>query len=208
METTSREEDTLPFYPGTSLELWWGGGTRFQLQSWGYWGDAMRWISDGQSLLRDPLSLGEPPTYSNTAANMLTTLREFQAKESLANPLIYFLSGEAGLTSLLGAEGSVVANKGGFHFTKTVFGNLDVKLEANFPWQLSYDNRPYLESMNKQFPDWFPLPTSPISIVGVRVLSAKRVSEKHFNVTLPKGTAFIDERKDAPHGELTEQARQ
>jgi len=194
IEMEGRDDESLPYYPGTSYELWWDGAGRARIETWGYWGDASRWVCDGKALLQDPLSSGAAATLQDAQPLPIDPPKGFPARQSYANPLVYFLSGEKGFDKLISKESSIKSTPNGYLIEGKEFGKLTILVSNGLPSQFTFDNRPYLEEMYKQFPEFSTAPTSPSTVIGVKIVSTKKQPESVFSTVLPKGVLVSDER--------------
>ncbi len=193
----SREREDAVLYFDADYHLLWGGGNRFEYDVSDLWSGSRRWVSDGISLLDDPLE-GREVTLKDAAKNIYTSSPDFAPRGGYASPLLFLLQGEEAVFKALDPADSIRATSEGFLLGTKAFGDVQIRVgrlgKLRVPTRIAWDNKPYLVEMHKQEPEWYDEPTSPLSVLMIYPAHAKP-GKRAFAPIPPGGLTVSDQRK-------------
>lgn len=209
----SRESGARPFYPARQCSILWYGGSAYQFDFTGYWGDAIRYVRLYETFMIDPLDFTQPVTLKDGDKEIWELDEQLAAAGGWSLVTTYLLGGEKALDKLAPKEASIVAVDPagplkGIEVKGSPFGTLtllvDEKGKQNVVVEARYDNWTSKEKFYKQFPEWVDPPqvgTLDVEHIKFGWSEGRHVrASKMVSVDPPKGMKVDDQRKKKEEG--------
>lgn len=192
-------------YDGVT-DLSYSSPNRFNVYYSEMWGGGFRAVSDGATLLVDPLDGVSPASLSKAPENLFSADPSLAAKGGVSSPFFYFLAGEPGFELIVKKDGFIrrVRSRGledGIEFQSNGFGKVTVYYRYSDPRMLlrsiEYDNRDVYGEVPADAPgeleDFF----SGVLIrheIEYRSLN-RPIEPKRFSTEPPRNVRVDDKRK-------------
>ena len=172
-----------------TTDLWLGSKGQFRMESIGNMGDESLLVSDGMSIMNDPLSDDDPITLNNAGK----PLHELVARE----PIAFLLEGPAGYDKLVDSTQPVVftkadADKRAIEFHSRDLGKLVITFRDSEDEPLPLEIDTYRSPRRRDAGTELPYPSSKefIRLTGTGMQPARL-----FSVVPPKGKKVEDQRQ-------------
>lgn len=200
----NRSSETAPYLYSRAIELWIGEGGRFRSESVAAFGGGPRVISDGKTVVTDPMRMGAPVVLT-TASPTVWEAQEL-ANPSRATPLIWLAEGEKGMDRILVPESfirEVPAPNGrrAVQVGTTLAGVIEFTFRADDP------NKRVIGIEFDSAPDWRIAVRGGQAFVamgGSRTRQAlvwaeqgAKFASSLFDTSVPKGMTSVDRRRPA-----------
>lgn len=204
---TSKDEEVGAMYPDSNREVWYESPTKFRHETFGYWGDGMRYIADGEKLIVDGLDGETPVVYRDLKPTIFESSVGLNQQGGDVSLLSFILAGEAGMKELVKPDGFIKAAPGGpneeaITFESTKSGTVTFYYKSGLEpriHRIAYDNKQYYQDLHNQYPEWVPEPKEPLTVEEIRWMSAgKGLDHRLFQMTARPGMTIDDQRKKKP----------
>lgn len=201
----SREDPSMPYYPVGRTELRYSAPNRFRVEFISYWGDGVRLVGDGRTVLKDNFVSGQPLEIFDSAKAIPVDDPALAPGGPAASPLYLMLQGKEALSKLVAKDGSIKAfdinaRTKGIEYLSQKLGKVTLVYDANDPRMLirriEFGPRPLEEPRDLDEPDWDSEVGNSRTIQVVMYRSVdRRIARRTFDTRPPKGVATSDQRK-------------
>lgn len=185
----SGDGESEGFDKGGTAQLWYGGGKQFRIYSAGSFGDDRLAVSDGKSLLLDPLDMQRAVEIKDMPAKWEGLTEQFAPNQS-GCMLLWLMDGKASLDTLAEKDKPITCLRDGnafvVSFTNKDLGKINVEIIDGWLTADEFDQSFEFDGIKFEFRNrnvYRPFVFSPKFPKGV------------FDVIAPKGAMTIDQRK-------------
>ena len=208
IDRTAQESSKEPWFPGGSIDLDYESGKGFRVESCGSWGDGFVYVSDGKTLLSDPLDLTQGVTLKGAKPAVFDNDPSLAMRGGSFSLLYYFLAGAKGFDEAVSKDGEIVGVQGGpnrdaIRFKSTKIGTVTVFFNPKdrhlLVQKIAFDDLENKKEQAKMFAEWgAEMPTDPLDVQQVTYASVNRRLRRNVFSTEPaKGLVVNDQRKKA-----------
>ncbi|MBV6459652.1 MAG: hypothetical protein HONBIEJF_02803 [Fimbriimonadaceae bacterium] len=201
----TREVAEGPDYLDHSLDLWYGGGTRFRVDYMSMWGDGFRVWSDGVVFVRDSFEMPQRLTLMDAQQAIDSMLFQLAPGGQAGSLLYVMLDGERGFGRTVDEKTPIFVRdladgRRSIEFVAKQQGATQLILAdvqgATRVVEIRFDNRRNREGVAPLKAKWFDAPDHPIVIQRIDYRGVNgRVNGKLFDTNVGQGAAVDDRRK-------------
>ncbi|MBX3119061.1 MAG: hypothetical protein KF784_08350 [Fimbriimonadaceae bacterium] len=200
---TVKDEEVGAMYPDSGREIWYESPSKFRFETFGYWGEGMRYIADGEKVIVDGLDGETPVVYRDLKSTIFESSVGLNQQGGEVSLLSFVLAGEAGMKELVKPDGfikkaPVGPNEEAVTFESTKSGTVTFYYKSGGEpriHRIAYDNKQYFQDLHNQYPDWVSEPVDPLTQEDIRWISVGKGLDKGlFRFPMRKGAVIDDQR--------------
>ncbi len=198
-----KDEEIGAMYPDNGREIWYESPSKFRFETFGYWGDGMRYIADGEKLIVDGLDGETPVVYRDLKPSLYESAIGLNQQGGDMTLVSFLLAGEKGMKELVKKDGFIKSvpsarDEMAVAFQSTNSGKVTIYWKVgneSLPYRIEFDNKDFFMEQHKMYPDWVAEPVDPLTREDLRWLSVGPGLQKSlFELVKRPGMTIDDQR--------------
>lgn len=199
IEKSARSNRSGVMEPDRVITLDYDSPTKFRIVETGVFGDCSMYVSDGKTLLEDPLDDSQKSVLSKAGRSIYASNKALALKGDAVSLVFYFLAGPTAFDSLVASDSPVTVSANTISFKSKDAGSVKVGYSGTPGKErvtsIEYDNLPYYQERAQRFGGFGRVPENPLTVENVTYREHAALDASLFRTTPHDPKNVEDKRK-------------